>query len=508
VSVFDARPTTDVRPQSARDGGGLDPVLMLRAGVRAEFSGELVDLLGPVTSLQLRPIHGGVHNALRRLADGPVALSELVAPLGHAERTQFEWVVHRAGLLLAHSIRIGGRELCQLEQTARSAEFAFSEVAPDVPVRLSRFAFCRSLDDQLVLESPLVKLRMWLTHPATRELVGALGTTSTGTDLASDELSVADVRELLGHLVGAGFVAVGDAREEDSTLRQWDFHDLLFHGRVRSGRYDDAFGAVYPYLDQIDPQPAVKPPPTGPAIPLYRPSLDEVLARDPVLTAVIEGRRSIRDYAEQPMSVRQLGEFLYRTARTRAHFVPGPGDGDEVAAKPYPSGGGAYELELYLSVRRCTGLDPGIYYYDPVAHQLILVNSTVADLDAMLTVASLATGLTARPDVLITMTSRIQRLSWKYRTIAYATTLRHTGVLYQTMYLVATALGLAPCGLGNGDADLAARVLNLDYLRETSVGDFMLGSRAPDDVGLGAPEEGWQMLNNPDWLVWAQDALR
>jgi hypothetical protein len=74
-------------------------------------------------------------------------------------------------------------------------------------------------------------------------------------------------------------------------------------------------------------------------------------------------------------------------------------------------------------------------------------------------------------------------------------------VLYQTMYLVATAMGLAPCGLGNGDADMSARVLGLDYLRESSVGDFLLGSRSPDDTVAGEPEEGWHMLNDPEWSL-------
>jgi SagB-type dehydrogenase family enzyme len=103
--------------------------------------------------------------------------------------------------------------------------------------------------------------------------------------------------------------------------------------------------------------------------------------------------------------------------------------------------------------------------------------------------------------VLITLTSRFQRLSWKYRAIAYATTLRHTGVLYQTMYLVATAMGLAPCGLGNGSADLSVRALRLDYLTESSVGDFLLGSRPQLDPVDGPMPPGWRTVNGADWII-------
>jgi hypothetical protein len=39
-------------------------------------------------------------------------------------------------------------------------------------------------------------------------------------------------------------------------------------------------------------------------------------------------------------------------------------------------------------------------------------------------------------------------------------------------------MGLAPCALGSGDADLFASLAGLDYMRETSVGEMALGSRA------------------------------
>ena len=52
------------------------------------------------------------------------------------------------------------------------------------------------------------------------------------------------------------------------------------------------------------------------------------------------------------------------------------------------------------------------------------------------------------------------------------------GALYQTMYLVGTAMGLAPCGLGGGHSDLFTQAAGTNYLEETSVGEFILGSRA------------------------------
>jgi hypothetical protein len=78
----------------------------------------------------------------------------------------------------------------------------------------------------------------------------------------------------------------------------------------------------------------VKPPSDGPAVPLHRPSMDELLARDPALTVAIEGRRSVRDYDEQPMTAEHLGESLYRVARVRGHHVPSADGGEEVGLAP------------------------------------------------------------------------------------------------------------------------------------------------------------------------------
>ena len=67
--------------------------------------------------------------------------------------------------------------------------------------------------------------------------------------------------------------------------------------------------------------------------------------------------------------------------------------------------------------------------------------------------------------------------------IAYALTLKHVGVVFQTMYLAATAMGLAPCAVGCGDADLFARAAGTDYCAETSVGEFLLGSQRDGPTG-------------------------
>jgi SagB-type dehydrogenase family enzyme len=284
---------------------------------------------------------------------------------------------------------------------------------------------------------------------------------------------------------------VAEAGTEDHApaLQTWEFHDLLFHARSREGRHDHPVGGAYRFFGRLDPPPALRPAGPGEAVALDRPDLDRLRREDPPFAEVQEARRSVREYAAAPLTDRQLGEFLYRVGRVKEARE------DEVATphgpvrmgfapRPYPGGGALYELELYPAVRACAGLAAGLYRYDPQGHRLERRAGRTADVERLLAGAGWAAGVPAeRLQVLLVVAARFQRVAWKYQSVAYALTLKHVGVLYQTMYLAATAMGLAPCGIGCGDADLFARAAGTDYYAETSVGEFLLGSPRPEQTG-------------------------
>jgi len=129
-------------------------------------------------------------------------------------------------------------------------------------------------------------------------------------------------------------------------------------------------------------------------------------------------------------------------------------------------------------VAACEGIEPGLHYYDPRGHSLVPIRARTPEVEGLLGDAADSAGIS--PDaiqVLLIVSARLPRLSWKYASIAYALVLKHVGVVLHSMYLAATAMGLAPCALGAGDSDLFARAAGTDYYAETSVGEFLLGSR-------------------------------
>ncbi len=135
-----------------------------------------------------------------------------------------------------------------------------------------------------------------------------------------------------------------------------------------------------------------------------------------------------------------------------------------------------YELEIYPVVLHCQGLNQGVYHYDPLNHQLEQIVESEDDILALLGYGLVKIVVHPRPQVLLVITARFGRLFRRYRSIAYALILKHIGVLQQNFYLVATNMGLAPSAWGVGDSDAFGRVAGLDYLEESAVGEFALGS--------------------------------
>jgi len=147
-----------------------------------------------------------------------------------------------------------------------------------------------------------------------------------------------------------------------------------------------------------------------------------------------------------------------------------------LADRPYPSGGAVHELELYPLVTRCDGLEPGLYHYASADHQLEPVADPGPATAAIVAAARTAAVMSSDPQIVLVVTARFQRVTWKYHAIAYSLALKHVGVLYQTVYLVATAMGLAVCGLGGGDAAEFAAASGVPYYAEGSVGELVIGA--------------------------------
>jgi len=462
--------------------------------VSAECDEELV-LTSPAARLVLKQLSPASRDALGRLAYPGEAVGRLVASLPRTHVSTepaclFYYLrcLARRGFLLI-TATAGNQRLATVMPTADTFVLARGAVS-DHPLVLSRFAYIRRMHDELVLESPLSAARVLLHDNRVALLAHTLATPTTMTELSKrvPGLPAETVASLITLLLNSGMLSPvnehGTSDEDDHpSIPLWEFHDLLFHARSRDGRHGSPGKAPYPLARRPEPPPALKPAAATELITLYRPLPNRLEQEDPPLARVMEQRRSIREYGEEPITAEQLGEFLFRVARVKEYAeveiitVDGPTRLD-ITSRPYPAAGALYELEIYPVVRACHDLDSGLYHYDPFHHRLRRVTRWTAEVEQLLENASWAAGIPAcNLQVLLVITARFHRITWKYEDFSYSLILKNVGVIYHGMYLAATAMGLAPCAIGVGNSDLFARAIGSDYYAETSVGEFLLGSK-------------------------------
>ena len=338
---------------------------------------------------------------------------------------------------------------------------------------LSRFAYLRHDGQSLVLESSLTPARL----PASEGLLALLHRLSRPVSLAAllDALPPASreaTRNALDLLVEHGFLSPADGTEADDapSLSTWEFHDLLFHARTRHGRTSAPIGGTYRFGAEAPPE--TLPPPSPDRVPLPGHGRR---GRMP-LSEAFERRTSTRDYGGDPFSVADLSALLSLAVR-ETHS-------QGRRRRPYPSGGATYPTGLFVLVRTCEGLSPGAYRYQPADHALDPVTADAEDIETLFRDGARAAGAEALAPILLVVTARFARTAWKYESIAYSLVLKEVGALYQSLWLAGAALGIAVCGLGTGNADAFAETLGLDYYRETSVGEVLIG---PLPTGRTAP---------------------
>jgi SagB-type dehydrogenase family enzyme len=433
--------------------------------------------------LTLTPVGPPLAEALRDLQGEGVSQGALGARVmqsagfaGFGLIQRFLAALDRAAVL-RRSLSVDGQRVASIDPASAFYRWSDDLVDPERSYRLSRFACCRRDEQGLVLECPLGHARVGLHAPAALLAVGTLAEPRTAGDLGArvQGLGEEGARLLMSFLAnGAALVPCDEGKagpeEGEAKLALWEFHDLLFHSRSRLGRHSNAYGGAYPFKDRFDELPAIRPA-RGEPIPLPKPDLARLAVEDRPFTAVLEARRSKREYGERPITRDQLAEFLYRAARVQKAALEAG-----VSFRPHPAGGALHELEIYPVVSRCEGLAAGLYHYDAFGHRLERIAQPSPPVEALLQMAAITATIDAPPQVLLVITARFQRIQWKYRSMCYALILKNVGALYQTMYLVATAMGLAPTALGGGHSDVFAAAAGLDYLAETSVGEFVLGS--------------------------------
>ena len=183
------------------------------------------------------------------------------------------------------------------------------------------------------------------------------------------------------------------------------------------------------------------------------------------LQTLLQARRSCRQFAERPLSRPDLAALL-----NGAYGVVGAmqaGNGSWALARPAPSAGALYPLEVYAATRRVEDIPDAVYRYAVMAHGLEPAPKTAsfeAAAECVLTAEFLRNA-----NCLLMLSAVFHRTLKKYGPRGYRYILLEAGHVAQNVCLLAAERGLsALCVGGFWDARLNA-LLGLDPREEAIV---------------------------------------
>ncbi len=161
-------------------------------------------------------------------------------------------------------------------------------------------------------------------------------------------------------------------------------------------------------------------------------------------------RRSVREYRDEPLTLAEVSQLLWA-----AQGITHPG-----GLRTAPSAGALYPLEIYLLAGEVTGLEPGLYHYEPDGHTLRLVLE--GDLRRELSRAALDQSPVLDAPAVIVIAAVYERTKVKYgeRGVQYVHI--EVGAASENVYLQAASLGLGTVFIGAFRDEEVREVLRLD----------------------------------------------
>jgi SagB-type dehydrogenase family enzyme len=177
------------------------------------------------------------------------------------------------------------------------------------------------------------------------------------------------------------------------------------------------------------------------------------------LIAAIEGRRSQRRFTAEPLSLDELAFLLWATQGIREKA------NEATAFRTVPSAGCRHALETYVCAMNVAGLEPGIYRYLPVEHELLVV-SREPGLGGRLAAAALGQAFVGKAAATFVWTTVPYRMEWRYHIAAHKVIALDAGHVCQNLYLAAAAIGCGTCAVAAYHQEEMDRLLGIDGVEE------------------------------------------
>jgi SagB-type dehydrogenase family enzyme len=184
------------------------------------------------------------------------------------------------------------------------------------------------------------------------------------------------------------------------------------------------------------------------------PSPKEIKVDSIDLREAIERRRSIRTYADDPLTIEELSWLLWCTQGVKQVV------GNINTLRTVPSGGARHPFETYLLVNRVKSLHPGLYRFLAIEHRLaeLSLEEGLAD---KVTKACWQQQMVKNSAVTFFWVFVPYRSVWRYGDKGYRT-FGEVGFICQNLYLGAEAIRSGVCAIGAYNLDEMHRILGIN----------------------------------------------
>lgn len=212
----------------------------------------------------------------------------------------------------------------------------------------------------------------------------------------------------------------------------------------------------FAYTDQnkgIAPPPLEKPYSTdAPRIKLQQADWNQKF--DIKLAHAMENRESRRRYSNEPINLEELSFLLWATQGVR--FISGVN-----AFRIVPSAGCRHALETYLAIFNVEDVNPGIYRYLPLSHEL-LFEQDVDNLREKIIRSTMGQTFAGNGALTFIWSAIPYRMEWRYGLASYKEIALDAGHVCQNLYLACEAINAGTCAIAAYDQEYLDELLDLD----------------------------------------------
>jgi SagB-type dehydrogenase family enzyme len=154
---------------------------------------------------------------------------------------------------------------------------------------------------------------------------------------------------------------------------------------------------------------------------------------------ILEKRRSVRNYSEEPLSLDDLSWLLWCTQGVQKTTS------QPRTYRTVPSAGGRHPFETYLAVRKVENLEPGLYRYLALEHELLLIEKDSEILEKV-TEYSWNQQFIKDSAVVFIWVFVPSRTVWRFDQRGYRNIIE-AGHICQNLYLSAEAIDCGTCAI-------------------------------------------------------------